>query len=115
SPCSVAGFDGYTVNDEPGTGTYTLWDATANSVNCACVRLATSVGEDRVIDMAHKMGISKQNLQPFLTLTLGVFGQNTETMADVMATIANGGTHRTPYVVQRIAFPDGKVLEQNAA
>ena len=34
----------------------TLWDATAGSVNCAFVRLATSVGEDKVIDMAHKMG-----------------------------------------------------------
>ncbi len=115
SPCSVAGFDGYTVNDEPGSGTYNLWDASAYSVNCAFVRLATSVGEDKVIDMAHKMGISKQNLEPFLTLTLGVFGQNTETMADVMATIANGGTHHTPYVVQKIVFPDGKVLEQNPA
>jgi membrane peptidoglycan carboxypeptidase len=60
--------------------------------------------------MAHKMGISKTNLEPYLTLTLGVFEQNTETMADVMATIANGGTHRTPYVVQKILGSDGQVL-----
>jgi membrane peptidoglycan carboxypeptidase len=110
SPCSVPGFDGFSVNDEPGSGTYSLWDATANSVNCAFVHLATSVGEDKVIAMAHKMGITKQNLQPFLTLTLGVFEQNTETMANVMATIANGGIHHTPYVVQKIVGPDGKVL-----
>ncbi len=115
SPCSVPGFDGYTVNDEPGSGTYSLWDATAFSVNCAFVHLATSVGEDKVIDTAHKMGITKQNLQAYLTLTLGVFEQNTETMADVMATIASGGTHHTPYVVQKVVFPDGKVLQQNAA
>jgi membrane peptidoglycan carboxypeptidase len=113
SPCSVPGFEGFTVNDEPGVGTYSLWDATANSVNCAFVRTATSVGEDKVIDMAHKMGIAKTNLQPFLTLTLGVFEQNTETMADVIGTIASGGMHHTPYVVQKIEFPDGKVLEQN--
>ncbi len=114
SPCAVPGFDGYTVNDEPGSGTYNLWGATSGSVNCAFVRLATSVGEAKVIDMAHKMGIAKDNLQPFLTLTLGVFSQNTETMADVMATIASGGTHHTPYVVQKIVFPDGKVLDTSS-
>lgn len=111
SPCAVAGFDGYTVNDEPGSGTYDLWGATAGSVNCAFVRLATSVGEAKVIDMAHRMGITKDNLQPFLTLTLGVFSQNTEAMADVMATIASGGVHHAPYVVQRIEFPDGKAVD----
>jgi penicillin-binding protein 1A len=110
SPCSVAGFEGSTVNDEPGGGNIPLWEATAGSVNCAFVRLATSVGEPTVIDMAHKMGITKTNLEPYLTLTLGVFEQNTETMADVMATIANGGTHRTPYVVQKILGSDGRVL-----
>src|SRR5215207_1693522 len=45
SPCSVAGFDGFTVNDEPGGGNIPLWEATSGSVNCAFVRLATSVGE----------------------------------------------------------------------
>jgi penicillin-binding protein 1A len=110
SPCSVQGFDGFTVNDEPGGGDIPLWDATAGSVNCAFVRLATSVGEAKVIDMAHKMGITKTNLEPFLTLTLGVFEQNTETMADVMATIASGGVHHTPYVVQKIVGADGRVI-----
>ena len=110
SPCSVPGFDGFSVNDEPGSGTYSLWDATSGSVNCAFVRIATSVGEDKVIAMAHKMGIAKQNLKPYLTLTLGVFEQNTETMANVMATIASGGVHHTPYVVQKIVGADGKVV-----
>jgi penicillin-binding protein 1A len=92
-----------------------LWVSTASSINCAFVRLSTSVGLDKVIDMAHKMGISKQNLDKVLTLTLGVFPQNTETMADVIATVASGGVHHTPYVVQRVVFPDGKVVEQNNA
>ncbi len=114
SPCSVPGFEGSTVNDEPGSGTYDLWGATSGSVNYAFVRLATSVGEDRVIDMAHRMGIAKQNLQPYLTLTLGVFEQNTETMASVMATIANNGVHHPPYVVQKVVGPDGTVVfDQN--
>jgi penicillin-binding protein 1A len=114
SPCSVAGFDGFTQNDEPGSGTYDLWGATAGSINCAFVRLSTSVGLAKVIDLAHKMGITKDNLQPYLTLTLGVFGQNTETMADVMSTIASGGTHHAPYTVQKIVGPEGRVVfDQN--
>ena len=110
SPCTVPGFEGQAQNDEPGSGTYSLWDATANSINCAFVRIATSVGEDKVIAMAHKMGITKQNLQPFLGLTLGIFEQNTETMATVMATIADLGVHHTPYVVQKVVGADGTVL-----
>ncbi len=110
SPCSVPGFGGEAVNDEPGGGYQDLWSSTSGSVNCAFVRLATSVGEDKVIATAHKMGVAKQNLQAFLGLTLGIFEQNTETMADVMATIASGGIHHTPYVVQKVVGPDGKVL-----
>jgi membrane peptidoglycan carboxypeptidase len=110
SPCSVPGFDGSAVNDEPGGGYESLWSATAGSVNCAFVRLATSVGEDKVIAMAHKMGVTKDNLQPYLGLTLGIFEQNTETMASVMATIASGGMHHTPYVVQKVVAADGTVV-----
>lgn len=114
SPCSVAGYEGQTQNDEPGGGDIPIWEATAGSVNCAFVRIATSVGENKVIDMAHKMGITKTNLEPYLALTLGIFEQNTETMADVMATIASGGQHHTPYVVQKVEFPDGKVIDTSS-
>src|SRR4051794_3786578 len=110
SPCSVPGYDGQAVNDEPGGGYENLWSATAGSVNCAFVRLATSVGEDKVIAMAHKMGIAKQNLQPYLGLTLGIFEQNTQTMASVMATVASGGVHHAPFVVQKVVGADGTVL-----
>ena len=114
SPCTVPGFGGQAVNDEPGGGYQDLWSSTSGSVNSAFVRLATSVGEDKVIAMAHKMGVAKQNLEAFLGLTLGIFEQNTETMADVMATIASGGVHHTPYVVQKVVGPDGKVVFDQA-
>ncbi len=110
SPCEVPGFEGRAVNDEPGGGINDIWASTAGSINCAFVRIATSVGEDKVIAMAHKMGITKQNLQPYLGLTLGIFEQNTETMANVMATIANLGVHHTPYVVQKVVGENGTVL-----
>ena len=37
-------------------------------------------------------------------------------MATVMATIANNGTYHTPYVIQKIVGPDGKVVfDENSA
>jgi len=112
SPCSVAryGTSNQAVNDEPGGGVEDLWSATAGSVNCAFVRLATSVGYDKVIATAHAMGIKKDNLINILNLTLGTREQNTETMASVMSTIASGGVYRAPYVVQKVVGADGKVL-----
>ena len=110
SPCSVPPYDGEAVNDEPGGGYNNLWESTANSINCAFVRLATSVGYDKVIATAHAMGIKKDNLLNILNLTLGTREQNPETMASVISTVASGGTYRAPYVIQKVVGPDGKVL-----
>ena len=55
----------------PAAAALDLWAATSGSVNCAFVRLSTSVGHDKVIAMAHDMGITKDNLLDILNLTLG--------------------------------------------
>jgi penicillin-binding protein 1A len=97
--------------DGAENGNHSLDHSTAHSINCAFVRLATSVGYDKVIATAKAMGITKDNLEPaVLNETLGTKEQNTLTMATVMATIANHGVHHTPYTVQRIVGPDGKVF-----
>src|SRR6266566_1614755 len=59
APCSVAGIDGFTTNagGEGEGGIMNVDQATAESVNCAFVRLSTSVGIDKVIDMAQKLGM----------------------------------------------------------
>ena len=49
--------------DGAENGPHTLDFATAHSINCAFVRLATSVGYDKVIATAHAMGIAKDNLE----------------------------------------------------
>jgi penicillin-binding protein 1A len=92
-------------------GDHTIDHSTAHSINCAFVRLATSVGYDKVIATAHAMGITKNNIDvPILSETLGTYEQNPETMAAVMATIANHGVHHTPFVVQKVVAADGKVV-----
>ncbi len=117
-PCGVKRFGNVTtVNAEPSEGgMMSLSSATAGSVNCAFVRLAASVGQDKLIDLAHKMGIQQtrptQNDQ-FLTLPIGVVEATPLEMATVMATVANGGLHHKPYVVTKVVGPDGKVLLDN--
>jgi len=114
APCSVKRFGSVTTNNaEDGGGIENLWSATSGSVNCAFVRLSTSVGQDKLIDLAHKMGVQQtrptQNDQ-FLTLSIGTVEATPLEMATVMATIANGGVHHKPYVVAKVVGPDGKVL-----
>jgi penicillin-binding protein 1A len=57
------------------------------------------------------MGITKDNIDvPVLSETLGTYEQNTQTMATVMATIANHGVHHTPHIVAKVTDSDGKVV-----
>ena len=80
------------------------------------MRLATSVGHDKVIDDGPRDGHHQgQPATTILTLTIGTVEQTAETWPTVMATIANGGVHHTPYVVQKVVGPDGKVLIDDEA
>src|SRR5262249_41831479 len=95
APGAVRGFQGFTQNFEGGGGIETVQDATAHSVNCAFVRLSTSVGMEKVIDMAQKMGMRPNvagrqpvNRWRVLTFTLGVVSITPLEMATITSTIA---------------------------
>jgi penicillin-binding protein 1A len=116
-PCRVPGFDGQTLNAEPGGGMMTIDKATADSVNCAFVRLSTSVGLDKVIDMAQKLGMraNVSGRQPVnewrvLTFTLGVISITPLEMANITSTIGGDGIHHDPVFVSKVVGPDGKVV-----
>src|SRR5262249_15858899 len=116
-PCSVRGFPGQTSNAEPGEGMMTVDTATADSVNCAFVRLSTSVGLDKVIDTAQKMGMlpNVAGRQPVnewrvLTFTLGVVSITPLEMANITSTIAGDGIHHDPVFLSQGVGPDGKVV-----
>jgi penicillin-binding protein 1A len=109
SPCKFEEW-GETANAEGGNGTMTLRAATANSVNCAYARTQLAVGFDKVIPLAHKMGIKQQTLQPILTLTLGTVESTPLEMATVASTIANNGVRHDPMFVSKILDATGKVV-----
>jgi penicillin-binding protein 1A len=110
SPCDFGGTIGRTQNAEGGGGRMTLRSATSGSVNCAYARTELAVGFDKVIETAHKMGITQTTLQPVLTLTLGAIESTATEMATVASTIANGGTMHPPIFVSKIVGPDGDVV-----
>ncbi len=114
SPCRVerqpyGTYD--TVNAEPSSGgAMTVRAATVGSVNCAFVRMFASVGPPAVIDVAHRLGIQQQTLQPYLSATLGTIESTPLEMATVGATLANNGTRQDPYFVQKVVAPNGDVI-----
>jgi penicillin-binding protein 1A len=118
SPCSVPKVfpdpKAVTQNAEPHEGgNMDIWEATAGSVNCAFVRISTSVGQSRIIKFAHDLGITQARPLPndqFLTLSIGTVEATPLEMATIMATVANGGVKHTPFVVQKVTRPDGRVV-----
>ena len=97
----VPGLLGRTENAEPGGGGMTLRAATAGSVNCASRTPSCQVGFPPIIDLAHRMGIRQQTLQPVLTLTLGAIETTPLEMATVASTIASGGVRHWPTSCRR--------------
>jgi penicillin-binding protein 1A len=114
SPCDFGPVLGQTANAEPGEGVMSLRSATAGSVNCAFVNVELSLGFPKVIDMAHKLGITQNTLKGYLTLTLGTIEATPLEMATVAATIANQGVHNDPYFVQKIVNAEGITIFDQA-
>lgn len=117
-----------TMNDQPVTygswspknaggsysGTMTLSDALAHSVNTIAVQLADQVGTKNIIANAKKMGITTldakdDNLAMALGgLTKGVMPLE---MASAYGTFANKGVHVKPTAIVKILDRNGNVLE----
>ena len=104
----------YTVSNyaDAGFGTLDLVQATMKSSNTAFVQLMQDVGPQNVVDLAHRMGITSE-LDPVLSLTLGTGDVSVLDMASAYSTLADGGTHTTPYVVTKVTDAGGKVLFEN--
>ncbi|MBI2239124.1 MAG: transglycosylase domain-containing protein, partial [Actinobacteria bacterium] len=90
------------------SGVFTLAQATAYSVNTVFAQLASKVGPDAVVDVAHRMGITSP-LEPVCSITLGTQSVNPLEMADAYATLAARGVHHRPSPVEEVVGADGEV------
>jgi penicillin-binding protein 1A len=101
NPYSPSNFEG-----EEG-GPMTLTDATANSVNCAYVRLQEAIGGRSLVDVANRMGITHR-LTPVKSLTLGSEAVSPLEMVTAYATLAADGERHDPYFIQSVNDRNGK-------
>jgi penicillin-binding protein 1A len=76
-------------------GSMTLRSALTNSRNVVAVKLAQNLGIDRVVEYAHRMGVTAP-LDPTLSLALGSSGVSPLDQAAGYATLANQGVHIAP-------------------
>jgi penicillin-binding protein 1B len=80
------------------------------SLNSATARLAERVGLERVRAMARAAGIDSE-LPPYPSMTLGAVEVSPLEIAEVYATIANGGIHIEPKALAKVVTPGGDLIE----
>jgi penicillin-binding protein 1A len=96
-------------NAEPGGGSFPLWLATADSVNTVFAQVINEVGPDKVVEVAHKMGITN-DLVPVCPLTLGTSPVSPLQMASGYSTLANRGLHCEPIAIARVVDRSGQTI-----
>ncbi|PJK30954.1 transglycosylase domain-containing protein [Minwuia thermotolerans] len=90
-------------------GRVTLTEALARSANTASVRLSESIGRDKGIEMAHRLGINS-DIPDHPSVVLGTAEVNVLELAAAYAPIGNGGQGVLPHIVLRIEDENGQVL-----
>jgi penicillin-binding protein 1A len=90
------------------SGPSTITQATLRSDNTVYARLTLDVGPEKVVQVAHKMGI-KTKLEPVASVGLGSNSVGVLEMAVAYATIAARGVRCEPMAIRKVVLPNGKV------
>ncbi|MFF0657955.1 transglycosylase domain-containing protein [Micromonospora tulbaghiae] len=98
-----------------------MWDGFGRSVNTYFVWLAEQVGEDKVVEMAQRLGITfradsdaafaRDDAANWGAFTLGVAATTPLDLANAYATVAAEGTYCTPLPVVSVTAPDGGAVD----
>ncbi|HYL26682.1 MAG TPA: penicillin-binding transpeptidase domain-containing protein, partial [Candidatus Nitrosotalea sp.] len=99
-------------DDNSYMGAVTLRRALTFSRNIVAVKLAERVGLDRVIDYAHRMGVTSP-LEANLSLALGSSGVTVLDQASGYSTLANQGLHIDPTPFRLVKDAVGSALLDN--
>jgi penicillin-binding protein 1A len=111
-PGWLTGYPTYEVKTFGGeqNGSINLVQATLKSDNTVYAQLGADLGEETITQMAYKMGV-KTHLSSFPAEALGglTLGVTPLEMADVYATLADGGWRDRPIAITKVVFPGGRV------
>lgn len=94
------------------TGTVTLTEALARSINTVAVKLAERVGVKTIADTAARLGISSP-VESNLSIALGSSEVTLLELTSAYSTFATGGRRAIPYGITEIASLDGETLYKN--
>lgn len=104
-----ADYTPHNFNDKYANGEITLAQALALSDNIFAVKTHLFLGEDTLVQMAKRFGIStKMNKLP--SLALGTSGVRVIDMANAYSLFANGGKKVTPTLITKVEDFNGNVI-----
>ena len=111
SPVTIAGWTPR--NSSRGySGSITIREAFARSVNTVAAKLGQEVGFDTVADMAQRFGITtKINTKP--SMVLGSSDVRLIDMTRAFAAVSQQGTSVVPYAISKVARTGGGVIYQH--
>ena len=92
-------------------GTMTITNAFAESRNIPALKLANQVGIRKVIEVAHRFGVTS-NLPPFLPVAIGSAGVSLQEQVGAYSVFPNDGILIKPHVIRRVVQGDGLPLKQ---
>ncbi len=106
----------YTPHDFEGNylGSISLLKAFADSRNIPALRLAEQVGMRKVIDTAHRFGVTS-NIPNYLPVALGAVEITLEQQVGAYSVFPNDGILVEPHLIRKVANSDGMTLSQDSA
>jgi len=93
------------------SGPVTVRTAVAKSINVCAVKVADKIGIDKVIDVAHRMGL-RGEIHPYLSTALGAVEVSPLEMCSAAGVLATGGLRLEPFAVARVLDRYGNPIEQ---
>jgi penicillin-binding protein 1A len=94
-------------------GSMTLLNAFAESRNIPALKLAYKVGIRKVIEMAHRFGVTS-NIPVFLPVAIGAADITLAEQVGAYSVFPNDGIRIEPHYIRRIIRADGVQIPQNA-
>jgi penicillin-binding protein 1A len=92
-------------------GAMTVANAFAESRNIPALKLAARVGIRKVIDVAHRFGVTS-NIPPYLPVALGAVEITLQEQVASYAVFPNDGMRVAPHLIRKVSNADGIVLWQ---
>lgn len=94
-------------------GAMTLTNAFAESRNIPAVKLAARVGIHKVIDMAHRFGVTS-DIPAYLPIALGAAGITLQEQVTSYSVFPNDGIRVKPRLIRKVTNSDGITLWEDA-